>query len=419
MINIINTKKNFTAFITYKKNNYIGDDIIVYNKNYISMILNPTPKYLFTILCLFILLCSCTELYTPKISRNFSALVVDGQITNENKPIEIKIYHTISMDTVSTKDITVPERNATIEIYNDLGDSDSFYEIAPGTYHNTSLDFIGEIGRTYWIKIKTEEGVEYESEPETMTPPVEITKIYGEEFSHYINKDKKLESVKFYFDAKDEYNQANFLRWEALESWEWHCPFHANLPDSSLFSEKPSSICYPSSKISNINVFDASLLGDKEMIKLPITFSTREEQKLIYNYYIKLNVRSVSFKNYSFWNHIKEVNQSSGNLFDRTPGNVEGNISSVDGKHSVVGYFEVSSVSTKSNTFNKSMFDVNFEIFPPECIEQSQLKTPPDGSKYYVTHTDYSHGDIVYYYRLIKCFDCTVSYSSDKPSFWQ
>ncbi len=388
------------------------------------MPLNPTPKYLLAILCLIFLFSSCTEMYNPEVTRNFSALVVDGKITNENKPIEIKIYHTISEDTVSTKDVIIPEKNAVIEIFNDLGDSDIFYETAPGVYQNESFDFRGEIGRSYWIKIKTAEGLEYESEPEMMTPPVEVTKMYGEEYSKFINKDEELESVKLYFDAKDDTNETSFLRWEALESWEWHCPLHVNLRDRHLFSEEPASICFPTSKITSINVFDGSLLGDKEMIKLPVTFTTKEEQKFLYDYKVKIFVRSISFKNYNFWNHIKEVNQTSGNLFDRTPGNVVGNIISIDGEHSVVGYFEVSSVSTKSASFNQSMFNVDFVVFPSECIEKSKLMEPraipPDPKLYYVTRigTDKS-GLQAWYYRDKFCFDCSLSYSPNKPSFWQ
>jgi len=191
----------------------------------------------------------------PEISRNFSVLVVDGKITNENKPVEIKIYQTISEDTVSTKDVIIPERNAVVEIFNDLGDSDTFYETAPGVYQNVSFDFRGEIGRSYWIKIKTAEGLAYESQPELMTPPVEVTKMYGEEFSKFIDKNTEIESVKLYFDAKDETNETSYLRWEALESWEWHCPFHLTLVDSLLFSEEPESICFPTSKVTNIRCY--------------------------------------------------------------------------------------------------------------------------------------------------------------------
>jgi len=367
-----------------------------------------------------ILLCSCTEIYTPEISHNFSVLVVDGRITNENKPIEIKIYHTISIDSVSTTDITIPEKNAIVEIFNDLGDSDSFNEIAPGIYQNTSLNFRGEIGRTYWIKIKTEEGIEYESEPETMTPPVEITKIYGEEFPIYISQDKELESVKLYFDAKDEYNETSFLRWEALESWEWHCPLNFNLLDSLLLTNKPASVCFPKKKITSINLFDASSLGDKKMTKLPITFITKEEQKLLYDYYIQILVRSISFKSYHFWNHIKEINQASGNLFDRTPGNVVGNIFSSHGKHSVVGYFEVSSVSSKAASFNKSMYDIPFDIYPPECNERNvRIDHYPDTTRFFITRIGMMGFEMAYFFVPKECIDCSFTYSPNKPSFWQ
>jgi len=365
---------------------------------------------------ILILLCccsSCTERFNPHISRDFSALIVDGKITNENFPIEINLYQTVSIDSITTNDSIVPEENATITIFNDIGESDTFYEINPGVYQNRSADFKGEIGRSYWIKIKTDKGIEYESVPEIMLPPVEITKIYGKEFSKFINKDTEIGAVKFYFDAKDASNETSFIRWEAKESWEWLCPFYASLTDSS------SVVCFPTNTITDINVFDASFLGEKRMIQLPITATTREEQKLLYDYYIQLSVKSISDENYHFWKFIKDINQTNGNLFDKVPGNAVGNVYSLKNKNSVVGYFEVSSVSTKGNTFNETMFNMKFDYFPPECIERRSGKSYPDSTYYYVTRSESLDFDIVYYYTLRKCADCSVEYSPQKPSFWQ
>lgn len=367
----------------------------------------------YNILILSFYFSSCTERYNPQINRDFSALVVDGKITNENLPIEIKLFQTISIDSVTTGDSIIPEENATIKVFNDIGESDTFYEMSPGVYQNKSADFKGEIGRSYWIKIETDKGKEYESAPEVMSPTVEITKMYGKEFSKFIDKETKVGAVKFYFDAQDASNETNFIRWEAKESWEWHCPFYANLTDSS------SVVCYPTNTITNINVFDASLLGEKRMIQLPITVTTREEQKLLYNYHIQLLVRSISDANYFFWKFIQDINQTSGNLFDKVPGNAVGNVYSLKDENPVVGYFEVSSVSTKGNTFNESMFNMKFDYFPPECLERRSGKTYPDSTYYYVTRSEPLDFDIVYYYTLRKCADCSVEYSPNKPSFWQ
>ena len=361
---------------------------------------------------------SCTERYSPKINGNFSILVVDGKISNENTPIQIRLYKTISMDSVTTRDSIIPESDAIINIFDDKGNSDVFQEIEPGLYQNESSSFRGDVGTTYWIKIITKDGLEFESEPEIMSPPVEITNIYGEDYKQYISKDVERNAVKLYFDAIDQSNSVSYIRWESNEGWEWQTPFHLNLPDSLLFTSEPASICYRQKFNNEISVFDASILDTKSMHKLPLVSIDYTEQKLLFDYYLHINVRSISANNYQFWNHIKQINQSSGNLYDRTPGNVEGNIYCCDDNYSVVGYFEVSSVSSKGKSFNRDMFQTTFDYFPPECIEKSS-KNRPNPAIYYITRIEFDKGDAVFYYRYIFCFDCSYEFSITKPSFWQ
>ncbi|MBI9057750.1 MAG: DUF4249 domain-containing protein [Labilibaculum sp.] len=362
---------------------------------------------------------SCTERYNPNINENFSVLVVDGKITNENTPIQIRLYKTISVDSVSTRDSVIPENDALINIFSDKGNSDLFQEIEPGLYQNESSNFRGEVGTSYWIKIITKDGLEYESEPEIMSPPVEIINIYGEDDQLYISKDLEQNAVKLYFDAKDQSNGANYIRWESQESWEWQTPYNLNVVDSLLFTSEPASVCYRQNLNNEINVYNASILDTKSMLKLPVTSILSTEQKLLFDYYLQINVRSISAKNYQFWDYIKKINQSSGNLYDRAPGNVEGNIYCCEGDHSVVGYFEVSSVSKKGKSFNREMFQTKFDYFPSECIEKSSIKAKPNPDYYYVSRLGSANGDIVYYYSLIYCFDCSHEFPVTKPSFWQ
>ncbi|MDE5419321.1 DUF4249 domain-containing protein [Labilibaculum sp. DW002] len=382
------------------------------------MIIINVKRLLLTFLFVPLFL-SCTERYSPKINGNFSVLVVDGKISNENTPIQIRLYKTISADSVTTRDSVIPEGDAFINIFSDKGDSDNFQEIEPGLYQNESSNFRGEVGASYWIKIITKDGIEYESEPEIMSPPVEITNIYGEDDKQYISKTIEQSNVKLYFDAKDQSNSVSYIKWESKEGWEWQTPFHLNVVDSLLFTSEPASVCYRQNLNNEINVYDASILDTKSMLKLPVTSILSTEQKLLFDYYLHLNVRSISSKNYQFWSHIKQINQSSGNLYDRTPGNVEGNISCCEGDHSVVGYFEVSSVSTKGKSFNREMFHTKFDYSPSECIEKSSRKIYPDTTIYYITRVGSEFGDDVFYFRPKFCYDCSFEFPITKPSFWQ
>ncbi len=370
-------------------------------------------KYI-AIILLYTSLYSCTEKFYPEVEEDVSILVVDGKITNESNSCEVRLFRTVNYtDSYELE----PESSALIVLYSNNGLREVLQEINPGIYRSLN-DVQAVTGSNYWIEIETILGEKYESSPEQLNPPIEISSIYGEEVENIIEDQQSNQAVKFYLNTKQTAEDAgNYLRWEYRESYEWHSPFKS----SGTSSSDPPQICYPVNSFNHINVFDASNFKIKEVNHLPISTVFNNEVKLLHEYLVDLKLYSTSRQNYIFWKNIKSIHQSNGSLYDVIPANIIGNVSACSDTCQVLGYFEVSSVRTSQKSFNQNEFDMEFADFPEECEEFTMTLEDgiqPDRTKYYIIAQTVQSDAIQYTVRLIECYECNLKYPTNKPSFW-
>ncbi len=353
---------------------------------------------------------ACSEKYFPKINSSGGMLVVDGKITNTPGPYEVNLFRTVEIE---SNDSLINESNATVFIHCDDGNSVPLYESAPGKYQTIDQNFIGQIGKSYWVEINTSDGNNYESISEEIKSPFEITTIYGEQNEVIINIDETLNAVSLYFDLINEDNNSNYYLWNYNASWEWHTI--SKIPKS----KDPAYICYPYESSNNVNIYDASILSKKNIKHLPLSTITEKHVNLLYEYYISVNAYSISEKCYVFWDNIKKVSEANGNLFDIIPANVQGNIECCNSDDEVLGYFQVSSYAQKGGTFNEKSYDVDFASITPECktFEISPLTYNP--KRHHIVSVNHlPEGGTILNVRYNFCYDCSLKYSPNKPSFW-
>lgn len=363
---------------------------------------------------IFILLInSCTERFFLKVDKDVSILVVDGKITNATGSCEVRLFRTVSFENDYPFS---PERNATVVLHNSNGEYEILIETEPGIYHISSQDTKGEIGQSYWIEIQTESGETYESIPEQMQAPFEIESIYGEIEDVITDNNSKEKAIRIYFDAINNENTASFLRWEYREAYEWRSPFAISIK----VSENPAQICHPVNDFNLINIFDASEYSTKEVSQLATTTIFQNEVKLLYNYLIDFNLYSISHENYTFWEKMKSIHQSNGNLYDVVQANILGNVTSCDDNCKVLGYFEVSSLKKGQKFFNENNFNIDLPDFPEECEEFkiSLDRTRPDPLKYYILKEERVGLQVIYTVRLLECYECNIKHPVNRPSFW-
>lgn len=128
--------------------------------------------FLISILALFIT--SCEDVVNLDLPDGEVQLVVDGSITNQ--PGEKRVRLTTSSNYFDNKE-TPKVTGALVLLYDQTGVVDTLTEKEAGIY---TTNYIGKVGSTYHIYIRTKEGEEYESQPEILQSVPEIDSIYYE-----------------------------------------------------------------------------------------------------------------------------------------------------------------------------------------------------------------------------------------------
>lgn len=373
------------------------------------------PSTIALLLLSVCLLCNfCTEIFYPEINSELSILVVDGKITNSGEQAVVRLFRTV--DLIQNHDVK-PEVDALVTLHDDLGNVDIMNETIPGVYINTKNSIKGIPGQSYWIEITTSNGDKFESTPEQMPDPFTIDSLYGIEEVRITESGNKERGVRFYFDAKSTFRNANYLRWEYIESYEWRAPEKLN---TKKYTEHPARICYPVVDYNNINVFNASQIIPKIATQLSTSFIAVNEVKLQYQYLLKVSLYCVTKDNYIFWDRIKATNSSNGDIYDTTPANINGNINSCN-DCKAIGYFEASTINVSQSFFSVSDFTTKFRDYPEECetIDMLMSDGRPDPNIFHILRTK-PGGKFatIYVVRRIECYECNKIYPVEKPSFW-
>ncbi len=373
-------------------------------------------KYLFyLIVILASISISCTEKFHPEIDSKLSILVVDGKITNEVGSYEVRLFRTVDLIEVDT---LKPETGAVIILNDDLGNRELLEEVKPGIYQTVNQEIKGKIGQSYWINIKTKTGENYESTPEKMPPPYNIQDIYAKEEVNIINATEKQKVVNFYFDAEANSTDANYIRWEYRESYEWRAPEDLNTVN---LTNKPSKICFPVTIFPLISIYDASNHATKFISKQATTTINTYEVKLLYEYLLDITLYSTTQDNYKFWQNIKSVNFSEGALYDVLAANIKGNIQECNDACQVIGYFQAASVDKLQKFYSDDDFSLEFSKYPKEC-ERIKMRMDigiPDPKQFHIISKEPVEGrGTLFIVRRNECYECNVVHPTNKPSFW-
>jgi Domain of unknown function (DUF4249) len=393
------------------------------------------------ILIISFTLFTCIDPYTPDLKSFESLLVVDALVTDEDASNYVRITRTT--ETPVEDPVTVSD--ATVIISDDQGNSTVLTERYPGDYRTDSIQFRGAVGRTYTLSIETADGYQYESKACLMYPVPEIDSLYYTRDQVYSEETGTFrEGVSFYIDTRDE-SPDSYYRWSYDEWWKF------TVPEPKLFNYVNDSTIFPAEEVrqtcwghkrSDIIDIENTLSGHSgDFIRKPVLFvAAAESNRLLIQYCAEVKQMSVSKNEYEFWNLMTEINDAGGDIFDKQPFQIFGNIKSITNPaEQVIGFFQVSAVSLKRRYITYNEVDaLDLPVYRYECdrVEKGELDYPSDfpggGLTFNEIYAGYlndgytfiapilnANGDL---YRLIfvkpRCADCTVEGDLKKPWFW-
>lgn len=316
-----------------------------------------------TFLAILATILACVDPYDPQLVGKDKKLVVDCSITD--KPNFVNIQLTYSAGYNSTEGVFDQlATGATVWISDEKGNKFSFVEdeVNFGLYTSTK-PIAGKIGQAYQLNININ-GKQYQSKLERMLPVAPIGKITSKYERNREEKPKAIGRFELFVDTKDPAERTDYYRW----SWRHYerATLCRKQRRPSQGEVRPPVIGYPCCEEcwnftfcnACINIASDEFANGAVIARQPIgsiPYDGREP------YFMVIEQQSLTKEAYNYWRIVKEQSSNSGGIFDAPPTYIRGNITnSKDANELVLGYFSVSSVSTKAFYFERNL---TFEPF--------------------------------------------------------
>jgi len=393
---------------------------------------------------LFLTLNTCIDPYKLKLNDYESLLVVNGLITDESAGYTIKLSRTFQ-----DKD-TLPEMvvNAEVSVSDLNGNIATFPELEPGIYVSDPDQFVGKIGESYTLHIRTPNGLEYESTPCLMNGVPEIDRIYFSPDNEFFDDGTVEESgIRIYLDADNKISDCKYFRWEFDEAWKFKIPYPVGflyLGNGNIMSIPVENyVCWKYRTSKEVLIHSTETQQTGQISRQPLKFiAPVRSDRLEQQYSILVKQYSLSKSEYEFWSNLKQVSEGGGDIFEKQPFSVTGNIKSLSRKdEKIVGYFQVSAMKQKRRYITREdLKDFDLPHFSYSCdvimIGPIDYIDPEAPSPYPPPSFDYIYGvytgmGYVFVYPLYNglslermafttktCSDCSLTGEPDRPDFW-
>lgn len=399
-------------------------------------------KSIISIIAVFTLY-TCIDPYTPKLRGYDTLLVVDGLITDENSSYSIQLSKTIQEQDAVPEKVT----DATVFITDEADNSNFLIYQGEGKYKTDSISFRGAVGTTYTLHIITSDGTEYISDPCKMLPVPAIDSVYFMRSENLINNGTETEEgITIYIDSKPD-GSNSYYRWDFDETWKFKVPSpkkYDYLGDEEYVPVADvNEFCWKMKKSDVISIESVVSLQKGSLQKKPVQFiATDKSDRLMMQYSILINQYSISKTEYDFWNNLKSINETGGDVFSTQPYPVMSNIHNISNPdEKVLGYFQVSAVSKKrKEILLNDILDLDLPLYHTECV---RLELSPDDIpmpkfappltwdglyRIYCITSDYyfveplvsteTNSLVKMVFALPECADCLLTGTNIKPDFW-
>lgn len=317
-----------------------------------------TRTYYLYLSITLLFLSSCVKEIDLVIETFESALVIEATITNEDKHQVILLSRTYQIE----ENGPPPERNASVKILAN-GNTYVFEELEPGRYVST-IPFSAQPSINYKLNITTSNGRTYSSSPTILSQTTQIDDIYA---VREIN-DSNINGMSIYVDSFDPTGSSKYYRYAYEETYKIIAPRWVP-EDLVILNEltcavdlrptrpQEERVCYNTVASNTINQFSTNSLTEDRVTRHLVRFISSEDFIISHRYTILVNQYIQSREAYSYFETLNNF-ASEGSIFSQIqPGFFEGNVySETNPNEKVIGFFDVSSVSSQRLYFNYEDF---------------------------------------------------------------
>jgi Domain of unknown function (DUF4249) len=308
-----------------------------------------------------IVLSSCLDEVKLQLRQETEKLIVEGNVSNEIEGTYLRLSLTTQYG--YAEDIK-PARGVYVEIRDSKNQVFSFRPDpnTTGVYLPDKQDFKGEIGESYSIYLKLQDGREFSSKPEKILAPVAIKTL-----SAKFRKTNQY-GYEVFLDTQDPKDAENYYRWETSG---YYVRRSVGIP-TGPGDGKAWNRCYLYAKDRSIRIYSDANTNGSLLASQPIYFSP---YYTVGKHLIEAKQYTISRSSYAFWRKYQQQQIRTGTIFDPLPATLLGNVVNIKDKNDIaIGYFETAAVSKKRmiipDTLTKYDYFFNNEIYVPggDCM---------------------------------------------------
>lgn len=381
------------------------------------------------LLAIVVMLClaSCVERYHPDdLYLKDGLLVISAHITDKPGTQTIEVSRSSHPELPSFN----AEVGCFIILFREDGDSREFIASEEPGFYTAELDstFL-RTGMAFQIQVITQDGNEYQSDFDMIRPVPAIDSIYYKlEEMYYTGEDEPVQGIRFYVDFTYDDEAFEYIRWELIETYEFHNPvmeayvYYNRWTLRPLEGEDNSRICYLTRTVPSSHSLSARELDFGTFYKsFDFVPNDWNEQKLSFKYSLLVRQYSLGPDGYNYWNETGSTRQGQGMMFDKQPALINSNIYNIaDESEKVLGFFTMSGMQ-EIRGFAEEIPGLDTRPNPYYClpVDRGPGSNRPTYYPSYFARAEYD-GTTVYAEVNKHCVDCREYKGSSavKPDFW-
>lgn len=368
---------------------------------------------------LILFLGACTEPYYQETPDYEEMLIIYGRITDQDEKYTVELTRAMGLYDENVSDEELYETGAVVMITDNSGNTETLVEEEPGTYRTSGNNIIGTYGESYTLRIITDDGEEYESEPVSLIIGPELDTVYteyNELYSFESQEYVKGFGVKINTGQFPEKSKNYYLKWEYEEIWQLTPYWNTQYFDHDH--------CWITEQSNNILIFNTEDIDNNQLNDISILNINENNYRLYEGYSVLIRQYVIGESEYEFWRIMKQNIMDNGGIMDNVPYNPVGNISCTSNpEKKVLGFFSAASVSGKRTFFPNPMYEIEFPTFNERCkstrVSLRYYNYLKEKQTLYVVHFDELLEEVVFT-RQRYCVDCSVIENSKvvEPDYW-
>ena len=331
-------------------------------------------KFFRFVLLFMIFMDGCVDPANIEIPPFQYQIVVDGYITTDPGPYEVKLYRSRPLGTADL-DRLIPERFAKVWIKDDQGITEQLVETEPGVYRTDVNGIRGITGRKYHVEITAISGKKYESAPDEIKPVGEVTAINYEFVEGNGDDIDEGDAFRIFADATGVQNNDDLvrlrmvatykvetfpqLRTKSVEGGKVPDPF----PCSGYINENGRLVkvgectcctCWINKYDDIPTVTDEQFTTNDIFIGTEVGSVPATRRTLYDKIHVEIQELSLTPETFMFWKLVKAQKEGVSNIFQPPSADLKGNIKAINSSEEVLGIFWAAGIHKKSIYLDKT-----------------------------------------------------------------